>query len=536
MEKNLDKDGLEDFLKKSFEGYTESPPDDTWAGIEAGLPTAPVALKPLFVRKWGIFAAAATVAGLLVCQYFFFRGRLENLAATQEKSLERIEQLEAELKNASAFPKGTPSEQEKNIAEIQALQAEKKSKAIENQLNIPSSTERSFEKNKAETATGQAGVPANLGGNFKLPPKLADKLQPNAEFSDQKAPPNGEQDAESAIVEPFKSGDSASISISSQLNPGLEPKMEESVHVEKPAVSTSPDALASLRFDKIYSEQRPVLMIQALPINPAKKHGNLAAGANLMALQTTESVSSVRPGHHSPQQVQTTEMKGSTISGELFLKKHLGNGFYASGGLGYRQHESTGSHTQNLYFGNRRGGGHGGGGQGQHHHQHEFDYQLVTPAGVVEVRVETEQTDPNEQFEDDEEIGLTIQTTKSVEYLTLPLLLEKQFGKGRLRFTLGGGLVTSFLSRHNFELTGVEIRNDRFKPRMDKMSMGDESNLNTLTFDWRASAGLEFSLTPRLNLSLTPVFSGVLGSRHNSAFIQSNEFSAGLGMAAAYVF
>lgn len=90
MEKNIHDDRLDDFVKKSFDGYSEEPGMDMWDRIEVGLPPEEPG-KPLGFTwrgyRWQLAAAIVILLLIarLVCVEKYYQEKLR--AATQQNDL-----------------------------------------------------------------------------------------------------------------------------------------------------------------------------------------------------------------------------------------------------------------------------------------------------------------------------------------------------------------------------------------------------------------------------------------------------------------
>ncbi|HPI09245.1 MAG TPA: hypothetical protein PLM41_22790, partial [Saprospiraceae bacterium] len=88
MEKNIHDDRLDDYVRKSFEDYEETPAFDMWARIEDELAPAddPV---PLFIRLWPSFSRIVAAAAILlllcalVCNRLYYENKIREMAAQQ---------------------------------------------------------------------------------------------------------------------------------------------------------------------------------------------------------------------------------------------------------------------------------------------------------------------------------------------------------------------------------------------------------------------------------------------------------------------
>ncbi|HMG15134.1 MAG TPA: hypothetical protein VK590_06795, partial [Saprospiraceae bacterium] len=82
MEENIHNDKLDEFVNRSFESYSENPPDSLWDAIEAGLET-PV-IHPVKVAGFPIWKYAAgllilLLSAALITQHLFYKEKLNQI-------------------------------------------------------------------------------------------------------------------------------------------------------------------------------------------------------------------------------------------------------------------------------------------------------------------------------------------------------------------------------------------------------------------------------------------------------------------------
>ncbi|HMQ87539.1 MAG TPA: hypothetical protein PKB07_08135, partial [Flavilitoribacter sp.] len=96
MEKNLHEEGMEEFLRKSFDQYSENPPEDLWDRIDADLAAGPgPALRPLW--RVGLSVAAALLLGIIAFQHIYYNRQLDRLEQGIEENTAQLEALEKQL-------------------------------------------------------------------------------------------------------------------------------------------------------------------------------------------------------------------------------------------------------------------------------------------------------------------------------------------------------------------------------------------------------------------------------------------------------
>ncbi|MBK7873764.1 MAG: hypothetical protein IPJ74_25455 [Saprospiraceae bacterium] len=95
MKKNIPSDYLEDFLKKSFEDYTESPPDKVWDNIASEMETPVTPGGKIILYKWLIGVAAALVLGIVAYQLLDVKTELKELQQQVEQHDSTLQEMQA---------------------------------------------------------------------------------------------------------------------------------------------------------------------------------------------------------------------------------------------------------------------------------------------------------------------------------------------------------------------------------------------------------------------------------------------------------
>ena len=517
MEENLHKDNLEEFLKNSFEGYSESPPDDVWNRISEGLPTASPPMKVVSFRRWWLVAAAAVIAGIFLFQHFYFTRQIKTLNSELIKTNTELRQPEKQSvspqnKVADTIQSQTQTETLPETDPSEFVKAENKTGQKNEQTNTPKAPARVIAPQKTRPP---------------LPPDpLAPENTKNAQTPDSKAvATTGTQENLTQANE--------------------ESTRTETPNTEKELTKTAtPNAGVILSFldlkdVSVQSNQVQVLPNTGLraPNTTSVRGHSLSIGAHTLPMVSREKINSLRPGFPPMEKVfdDKKETNGQTFMAGLAIETQVADNFSFGSGLDYRKSSFNSSHQPVFKFKDRRpphGNPHGG----PKDFEHDFQYTLNTSAGAVTVEVRAESTDTSMQIPDDEEIGLKIGTRQSFEYLTLPLYARYTLGKGKLRFSLKGGFLVNFLLNKNFEIAEITSLNPHFQFRKNEQPKGRQPNLKGASFDYLASVGLDYALTNSLNFRLEPTLVGSLTSIHNNRHISSSQLSAGVNVGVMYNF
>ncbi|MBI5916314.1 MAG: hypothetical protein HY842_13135, partial [Bacteroidetes bacterium] len=463
MEENLPNDRLEEFLRKSFEGHSESPPDDLWAKIEAGL-EPPVAAPRLTFRHWGWAAAAAVLAGLLVCQHLYFNQKINHLGKALEKNATEVETLEGSqaAENQAVVPKVELAEP--------ATQPVGEG-GTELPADVPTGTQQPVSRQTA--ATG--GKKLDIG---KLKTTDANFPKEKQRVTDDENMP---LDAPSVVGSEEKNGQDAAT------------RNDTETHLENPEnlVLAAIPALLSSK-NRLLKTPLPAplsgLNLMSITWKKNAPAGKFSVGVHALPMATWEKIKAQKPPF-GPQPVvgDEVEISGQTLMTGLAVETKLTPRLSLGTGVDYRRTVFESEHQANFHFEDRR----------PHHpgmgnNQHDFEYNLNTPVGVVEVVVRAESKDPTIQIMDDEEIGLDIKTRQTFEHVSVPLYAGYSLGNGRLRTTLKGGFLLNFLVNNDFEIIDIDSPNSKFNFPRGREQRGRPQDLQSVSVDYIAGIGLDY--------------------------------------------
>ncbi len=497
MEDKLHNDGLEDFLRKSFEQYDDSPSDGLWDKIESDLAGQPV--RPLAtVRRWWIVAAAVLLA-LVVCQHFYYNNEMAQLS-------KKVEQNEAELRRL---------EQQKAAPQI-----------------------------PVEEVQPPGEINTDLNPTATNPPNFAGRTQPQGpqRMAGEKVFENNQND-EAKVgfdteIPPIDKLENTPFFIETQRG-GLVGVNGNSEIIQNSQLPSTPDFIDVLDLKELNSmaagQQLPTMPPAFEQIIPAKPKGKFSIGVHHIEMNTRERISTLiqRPMPMNGRRIfdgRKTNQGHTRITG-LVANYDTGGNWFVESGINLRAAEFTNLHRPALKFKDRvipNGTPPGS--------QHEFDYSLNTTAGLVDIEVRAEQTDAGVVISEDDDIRMEISTKQTVEYVSLPFLVGHRFGHGRLRFELKAGFMANFLTKNDFKITKVSFLDTRFRGSNTVRPRGHGPNLKSTTFDLMAAAGLEYKIGNGWSASLSPTLLKSSSNRHLDRYIQSSSFSVGIDVGVGFKF
>lgn len=508
MEKNIHDDRLDDYVRKSFEEYEESPASDMWGRIETDLP--PVEQKPVTgpanrpIRRylWQMSAAAAILLLIssLVCGRLYYENRIREISAAQQNT----------LPDAEVSPKSGPSpypaesvttNREPNPEHASAGRGTTAAPyTADSPTNrIPSSstrqTEAPLKNGSIHSKTLSAGAmvtptPAIRGNQSVTSDHNITEAALPAIATTESTPTRANALDHSAAV--AHAGDDVAIQgdLPAQINdlPLLEPKKMAFIAYTVPGF------------------QQP-----SFPIKPSRTPSGWYLGLQITPTLLVEKAHTSRPGTVRPHVISTQEKLHFTADYWLKAGKQLSGRWGLESGIGYRTLERSNMHRARFRFMNGRPGG---GGQTS---SYDFDYDLDTYGGSAEVTLRMEQVDSNTVVPEDEPLQFQVKTSERLQLLRLPVLLTAHMGRGRLTGLLKAGLIGNMVLLNEVEIVTRVSENTRFRP-------GEGSNAYILRPDktqkffmgYQVSAGLEYRPTKYFSWVLEPTLAGDF-ARKNSA-------------------
>lgn len=519
MKDKLPNDRLEEFLRKSLGDHSEEPPGDLWSKIAENL-EPPVVVQPRLtpVRGWWAMAAAAAVLmGLLVAQHLYFDSKLNQMSRKLEQNEQEIKQLEAD-KTAALQRLESDNRTEKTVENTVATQ-NTDSKDIDQTNAAEGSPRPLHSQNKAvasnaerNSATGKSKYDEVGKSQQPLPPVL------NAEKN------SGEESLVNDAKNEAKANESNLAADHAEVAQTTESNLQR---------------IWTKKLSALDLPATPALFVE-MPIIPASKllGYNYAVGINAMPMIAKNSISGVKP--HGPGMGGMDDRKSFKVNSEksqhawmagVALEAKVAPNLRVGTGLNYRTVDYKTSHLINFDFKDRRhGGGH------SNENEHDFQYDLNTAIGNIEMEVRAVSDESASNIPDNTKVLAKISTSEHLSYVSVPVYANYSFGKGRLRAIAKAGVLLNFMKDNEFRIDQVKSLTTRFEFKEKERNAGSPKNLQSVTVDYLAGVGLEYSLSNAFSLRLEPTIIGSMTSKHNNPRIQSSEFSAGIHAGVMYNF
>lgn len=521
MKKNVPSDDLEAFLKNAFEEYAESPSEEVWDRIAAAKGAAP---KPIFkilhsYPLW-IGMAAAILTGFIIYQSVQVNQELRHINRAVEQQHAEIQELkQPENTNANAQETlQTQVNKNNDVKESDKINKNNKVNVIDEIASATAENQMLEDFTKEEIASTKRGI--------------QDKKH-NVYINKNKSKSN----IVNGLVQGRKNTDSPQSLDKTIYTQSIPTVGETSAEALQPTVANGNptnvfelNKLANLQNEVSIINQNNIIAIPpalTIPIEPIRTKSGFYVGVNILSTQNKSRISTdsnhPMPPHDRKEFTQSDEKNNHSLGLGLRLGKDIGRNWSVESGALYRSTSITSTHQATFKFRDRKFPPHGGGGP----RDCQFDYDLNTPNGTVAVSV-TVESRANSSPLDEEEVGLDITSEQSLSYLSVPLLLNYQIGKGKLHINAKGGLLTNFLLHNNFNVTNINSSNDNFKPQANQRFKGEPIYFNELSLDYLLQVGVAYDITRNLSVNLDPTFVGSITNQSSNRFIQSSNTSVGL--------
>ena len=493
MEKNIHNDGLEDFLRKSFEQYDDSPSDGLWDKIEADLSSAPKVAPIGSAKKYWMAAAAAVLIALMAGQYIYFQKEKAELVKLINIQGDKIEALEKEL-----------LKKEKEITDTY------ESKIInpENLFNKNSFAEtiNPLENKQKDIAIHNYSI--NKKNNITT--QSTKKQSENTENKNSLLNTNSKENTD-------KKPDTQLLT---------ENLVEDQAYFEKQIVANSniPGLIDLINLKRI-EHPNPNLSVPTTIIDPVSKKGRFSIGIHHSYLSTNEKMArAIRRPLGGPDRVfyNTKAMTGTTQLTGLSTVYQTKTNWLFETGINYRKTELSATHSSQLRFMDRLP---------NNNQQPTFEYALNTSVGVVDIEMRADQTDPNQTINEFENIRIEIEAKQEIDYVSIPFMVGKEIGNGKLSTSVKSGLLINFLTHQSLGVSG-NIINDNLQNTRTYFTRRNGIGLKNTTTDFIAVFGFNYELNKRCSIHLSPTAIVPMGSRHNDPYIKSSglSFGADLGL------
>ena len=477
MEKNIHDDRLDEFVKKSFDGYSEEPGMDMWDRIEVGLPPEEPG-KPLGFTwrgyRWQLAAAIVILLLIarLVCVEKYYQEKLR--AATQQNDLtENFSQS-----NEIAIPPSTTqisSHQPENAEATQLINKNEGShKALEKSPKIDN-----VDKGVAQT-TNNSDITSMHGNSDK--PDIADSqiktLESIGNSTDKELIENHHQ-------KPIVSNDKTKVSVTPEFS--------------------NFQTIANKLSDVEYNHKPVINGVETQPVKVKTGLGWYASLDVMPQLIVEKTITPKRPGgKDSPRQLLASRQESPELSANLSLRigKQISPRFALETGIGYQRFSRKARHAVGFEYRDGHVIQNPGGAESRN-----FEYDLNTYSGSATVSLRTE-VSGSDVPNDHERLAIIINSEEVLKTLQFPLIGVARLGNGNTRGIIKAGVVGNYLYENTLALTAFALQNNKLRLRNSDGHSVQLSRPKNFVLGYLVSAGVEFRIGRSLSLALSPTLAG----------------------------
>ncbi len=532
MEKNIQNDHLDDYVRKSFEEYEEDPASDMWTRIEAEIlppgqisPTAPGG--PSWYRYIWQFSTAAMIVLLLstlVCERMYYENKIKQMSALQQQQPGQTEQTARTPgisdQNNSASATGT-------LEQTTTLPLTTKAPKVRSEIHAPASPTAHDEVTYStfSTSTNATGIPdRNISATQAFPAASEDKKTAVSPPVTQAAVA-GISTVATAVQAPavlFQHETAA------QGNDVVLQDIGDTKNVQ-----ISDFELLDHKTNLIAYPSPALFQPLIFPVNPARTPSRWYAGFHItpvLLVDKAEKRPHTMPGHR-----LVSNQEKASFSADYWLKagKSIQGRWGFETGIGYRKIERNTVHSARFRLLNGRPNQ----GNGNQSRNYDFDYNLDSYGGSAEITLRMEQVDPSIIIPESEPVRIQVRTFEHLELLRIPALLTARFGQGRLTGLMKAGLVANMQVRNELDIIARMSESANFRPGQGANPYALNLNSSGKTFlGYQISAGWEYRPQQHLALVLEPSVAGDFARKNNAGARLPSILTVGLNAGLNYYF
>jgi hypothetical protein len=529
MEDFKNKDNLDDFLRKTFEGAEGIPSSNLWARIESDLDKKEQK-KPVPAFWWWILAGVL-ILGLFAGQHFYFENKIRNL----EKKFES----EIALQNdKTTFENLNPTEEQKDSFYI----AVKNPRS--NQID-PVPNENSIRRSQAENFSAHQSTLAEISAQETG--KSDDTSKPdfeitnseNASISFEKVDSNVKTQEENISVEKNEMANSNEV-----LQNKFREEMEAGDYLksdfsQQTGITQLPPSPVTLQNPMtVFSLKDGVVSLNYLTQESAKAKGSWTLGVWVGRANTSvdlKAESLIMPVNRAFN-IQMRQESGHTHLVGAKLQWRPTERFVVETGLAYKESEILINHITSINYSERLRNNPAPW-PGRDSTLTDFRYALPTSAGTYEVTVRATDTDVRRPLPENEILAFNQQVKELTSYLSMPVSFGVSYPVERFTFGLKGGLMANLLLKNELSLEKLESLNSRFRvSRRLANPTFLNSDLRKLSLDYMVSADISYKMGQSWTLSAEPIIFGTLIDKGNDPRIETQQTSLGLSGGIYYHF
>ena len=529
MDKNLPKDPLEEFFKKSLEGQSELPSDDgwdvpssnVWDRVEADI--QPIAIvRPINYWKWAT-AAASVVLLFFAYQWTIQNKQIKELVTEVNENTEQLETVKELLQDKQKELESTIVEQNTNTVDNH--------QSIENE-----EVAQRDDVGKSQRTTHFSGKNENgIGGNSNIDsPNIPTRNTENIANQNSENIPFGKTNdsdfpKDNSIVkndfspdfDKINSDNSKEELIENKSVLGINELPNRNFRVESIAVNEELET----DWDKTVQYTSPKRKLDS------KFYTGVYVSRNLGKRSIVADDSSISQTRID--KIKSIQEKESwTTGGGLKLGFQINKNWSIESGLQYTKSEITARHRIQKQY-NAASEIQNSSGD----FENEFALLLVTPMGDVESDVTLTRTAMSTAIPDQLLFNIPVESNQKISFLGIPILAKYRFGNERFMLGLKGGVLTNFILDSDVEISTVDAPFPNLRHRRHRISNKTElKNLRSTTINWLAGVEAEVKLNDAMYFSFEPSFSKSISPIFEKNNVKTYPLMANVKVGVNYLF
>ncbi len=524
MDKNLPKDPLEEFFKKSLEGQNELPSDDgwdvpssnVWDRVEADIqPTAIV--RPINYWKWAT-AAASVVLLFFVYQWTSQNQQIDELVTELNENTEQLENVKELLQDKEKELESTIAEQNTNI--------------LDNHQSLGNGevVQRDDEGNSSRITYFSGENKNGIGGrNNNDSPKISTRNTENI----------ANQNSGNTSIE--KTNNSENRIVENNITPNLDKTNSDNSMPElienKSVVEISELPIRNFVVESVSENEalsanweKTIKYISPKEKLGSKFYTGIFGSRNLgkrTILADDSNISQTRINKIR----NIRERESWTTGGGFKLGFQINKNWSIESGLQYTKSEiiarhliqkqySSANETQNI----------------SGDFENDFALLLVTPMGDIESDVTLTRSAMSSAIPD-QQVFIPVESKQKISFLGVPILAKYRFGNERFRLGVKGGFLTNFILDADVEIGTVDAPIPNLRHRRHQISNKTElRNLKSTTVNWLAGVEAEVKLNDAMYFSFEPSFSKSISPIFEKSKVKTYPMMANVKVGVNYLF
>ena len=522
MSKDLNKDNLENYFKKSFEGLGDAPFEDgwdtpsegVWTGISGGMNDAKIGFWSF--KNWKLWAMLALLlTAIVIYQFCTYQNNFDSLNEQVLQNVAMIEDLKKELQEEQKNDFDTSKQTIDNQASLEAFPSDR-DRLGQDERNIDDQ-----EASSDKLVTSESGVAKS---SPLTTPKVS-SLNVNSDSHKTTTRNDTKKSELFDLVQPEE------VELQEEHNPVIaETVAKPSEKTRIPIISripNQPSFVTSLNNTPELELNNPIPFLSRDPIKTTsyKKWSIQPYLSTLFANRVLRNKETGKVRDFG--QSNSSEF---SYGGGADINLHLNKNWSIFSGLSYQNLNLTSVHRVGLRYSEVDAAINDNGNP-----ERDYDVDMSTEYGDInfEVRAENEQQHDGFDYSEGRPIRANVTVAQQLHYMSIPVGLKYQLNAGKWSVALKGAVMPSFLVADEIDITKIKFVEDRLVVRDAQLKANKVSKLLNpfvlnaqagLGIGYQISSNLKLAVEPNLQANLTPY----LERPKREVRIYSLEFRAGL--------